>query len=137
VLLIGVCIVWFTVKEFAILDAAADIVVDAVLHLSKLSEVEIQASPVIGDVGFTPFPIFNPASVVVDAGKFNFPVIVSPDFATAPSAVRAFAAVVDPVPPLAIARVPARVTAPVVAVAGVNPVVPAEIEVTPALAAVV
>ena len=34
--------------------------------------------------------------------------------------------VLKPVPPLAIFSVPARVTAPVVAVDGVNPVVPAE-----------
>jgi hypothetical protein len=32
--------------------------------------------------------------------------------------------VVTPVPPLATAKVPAKVTTPVVAVAGVNPVVP-------------
>ena len=38
--------------------------------------------------------------------------------------------VVAPVPPLAILSVPARVTAPVVAVEGVNPVVPAENELT-------
>ena len=39
--------------------------------------------------------------------------------------------VVTPVPPLATANVPANVTAPVVAVLGVNPVEPAENEVTP------
>jgi hypothetical protein len=39
--------------------------------------------------------------------------------------------VVTPVPPFATARVPATVTAPIVAVAGVNPVVPNEIEFTP------
>jgi hypothetical protein len=39
--------------------------------------------------------------------------------------------VVTPVPPLATAKVPAKVTAPVVAVEGVKPVVPAEKEVTP------
>jgi hypothetical protein len=44
--------------------------------------------------------------------------------------------VVTPVPPLATARVPARVTAPVVAVFGVNPVVPAENDETTAEAAV-
>ena len=38
---------------------------------------------------------------------------------------------VTPVPPLATANVPDNVTAPVVAVLGVNPVVPAENEVTP------
>ena len=43
---------------------------------------------------------------------------------------------VTPVPPLATARVPARVTAPVVVVDGVNPVVPAENEETAAAAAV-
>ena len=41
------------------------------------------------------------------------------------------AGVVVPVPPLATASVPAKVTAPVVAVAGVKPVVPASNEVTP------
>ena len=40
-------------------------------------------------------------------------------------------AVLNPVPPLATAKVPAKVTAPVVAEAGVNPVVPPEIVVTP------
>ena len=39
--------------------------------------------------------------------------------------------VVTPVPPLETANVPDNVTAPVVAVLGVNPVVPAENEVTP------
>ena len=39
--------------------------------------------------------------------------------------------VVTPVPPLETASVPDNVTAPVVAVLGVNPVVPAENEVTP------
>ena len=39
--------------------------------------------------------------------------------------------VVTPVPPFATANVPARVTAPVVAVLGVRPVVPAENEDTP------
>ncbi len=39
--------------------------------------------------------------------------------------------VVTPVPPLATANVPANVTAPVVAVFGVNPVDPAENDVTP------
>lgn len=43
---------------------------------------------------------------------------------------------VCPVPPLATASVPARVTAPLVAVLGVNPVVPAEKVVTPLAAAV-
>ena len=38
---------------------------------------------------------------------------------------------VTPVPPLATANVPASVTAPVVLVLGVSPVVPAENEVTP------
>jgi hypothetical protein len=38
--------------------------------------------------------------------------------------------VVTPVPPLATAKVPATVTAPLVAVAGVKPVVPKVIEVT-------
>jgi hypothetical protein len=47
------------------------------------------------------------------------------------SALKAFTAVVCPVPPLAIAKVPARVIAPVDAVLGVNPVVPAEKVVTP------
>ena len=45
--------------------------------------------------------------------------------AAAERAVLAAPAVVDPVPPLATFNVPARVTAPVVAVLGVNPVVPA------------
>jgi hypothetical protein len=39
-------------------------------------------------------------------------------------------AAVTPVPPLAVARVPARVTAPVVVVLGVKPVDPAEKELT-------
>ena len=39
--------------------------------------------------------------------------------------------VVRPVPPLATAKVPARVMAPVVALFGVSPVVPAENDVTP------
>ena len=47
------------------------------------------------------------------------------------SAALAAGAVVAPVPPLAIARVPANVTAPVVAVFGVRPVVPAVNDVTP------
>jgi hypothetical protein len=42
---------------------------------------------------------------------------------------------VTPVPPLATARVPARVTAPDVAEAGVRPVVPPAKEVTPEVAA--
>lgn len=42
---------------------------------------------------------------------------------------------VSPVPPFATANVPATVTAPVVAVDGVRPVVPNEIEVTPVGAA--
>ena len=41
------------------------------------------------------------------------------------------AGVVVPVPPLATANVPAKVTTPVLAVAGVKPVVPALNEVTP------
>ena len=40
---------------------------------------------------------------------------------------------VSPVPPLVVASVPARVTAPVVAVLGVNPVVPALNDDTPRL----
>jgi len=48
-----------------------------------------------------------------------------------PKLVRAFAAVVAPVPPFATASVPASVTAPVVPVEGVRPVVPAEKELTP------
>jgi hypothetical protein len=39
---------------------------------------------------------------------------------------------VEFVPPLAIAKVPATVTIPVLAVDGVRPVVPKEIELTPA-----
>jgi len=46
-------------------------------------------------------------------------------------ALNADVAVVCPVPPLDIAKVPASVTAPVVVVFGVNPVVPAVNEVTP------
>mgnify|MGYP000394763045 CR=1 FL=1 len=38
-----------------------------------------------------------------------------------------------PVPPFAATKVPAKVTTPLVAVAGVNPVVPPEIVVTPSL----
>ena len=41
----------------------------------------------------------------------------------------------NPVPPLAVANVPATVTAPPVALAGVSPVVPNEIVVTPDAAA--
>ena len=48
-------------------------------------------------------------------------------------ALKAVLAVVCPVPPLAIAKVPASVTAPVVPVDGVSPVVPALNEVTPVL----
>ena len=44
---------------------------------------------------------------------------------------------VKPVPPFATANVPANVTAPVVPVLGVSPVVPAENDVTPALAIVI
>jgi hypothetical protein len=43
------------------------------------------------------------------------------------------AAVPDPVPPFAIFKTPASVIAPVVALFGVNPVVPALNDVTPAL----
>ena len=43
----------------------------------------------------------------------------------------AVAVAVELVPPLAMARVPATVTAPVVVVAGVSPVVPKVIELTP------
>ena len=46
-------------------------------------------------------------------------------------ALKAAFAVVCPVPPLTILSVPAKVIAPVVAVEGVNPVVPAENVVTP------
>ena len=49
---------------------------------------------------------------------------------------RAPAASVAPVPPLATTSVPASVTAPVVAVLGVNPVVPVEKDVTPSLTSV-
>ena len=38
-----------------------------------------------------------------------------------------------PVPPLAMAKVPLRITSPGVAATGVSPVVPPEIEVTPVL----
>jgi hypothetical protein len=55
---------------------------------------------------------------------------------TSPRFVRAFAAVVAPVPPLATFSVPATVTAPVVVVLGVSPVVPNEIEDTLAAALV-
>ena len=47
------------------------------------------------------------------------------------NALNAVFAVVWPVPPFAIANVPARVIAPVVAVFGVKPVVPALNDVTP------
>ena len=50
----------------------------------------------------------------------------------APRFVRAAEFVVAPVPPLAIASVPARVTAPEVAAEGVSPVVPVLKDVTPA-----
>jgi hypothetical protein len=51
-------------------------------------------------------------------------------------ALNAAALVVAPVPPFAIASVPASVTAPVVAVAGVRPVVPPETLKTPVFAMV-
>ena len=60
---------------------------------------------------------------------------VPPARGIAPKAVKAVEALVAPVPPLAIARVPANVTAPVVAVTGVSPVVPPENEVTLAIVA--
>ena len=56
--------------------------------------------------------------------------LLVPDFA-ATRFVLAPAAVVAPVPPLRTASVPATVTAPVVAVAGVSPVEPKVIELTP------
>ena len=55
-------------------------------------------------------------------------------FATFVTGMFAPASVLAPVPPLAIAKVPATVTAPLVAVAGVSPVDPKLIVVTPALA---
>jgi hypothetical protein len=59
------------------------------------------------------------------------PIIRSPVEVIGDKALNALAAVVWPVPPLAILSVPANVTAPVDAVFGVNPVVPAENDVTP------
>ena len=59
------------------------------------------------------------------------PMIKSPVVVTGANALNAADAVVCPVPPLVMASVPAKVTAPVVVVLGVNPVVPAENDVTP------
>ena len=56
--------------------------------------------------------------------------VLAPE-AAAVKFVLAPAAVVAPVPPFATAKVPATVTIPVLAVAGVKPVVPKEIELTP------
>ena len=57
--------------------------------------------------------------------------VLAPE-AAAVKFVLAPAAVVAPVPPLATANVPATVTMPVVDVAGVRPVEPKEMELTPA-----
>ena len=72
--------------------------------------------------------VFVPAVAV---GANGVPVRLGDATGAAPKFVNAAAAVVAPVPPLARAKVPAKVTAPVVAVEGVNPVDPPEIEVTP------
>lgn len=56
--------------------------------------------------------------------------LLVPDFA-ATKFVLASVAFTAPVPPLATAKVPATVTAPVVVVDGVSPVVPKVIELTP------
>ena len=72
--------------------------------------------------------VFVPAVAV---GANGVPVRLGDAKGAAPKFVNAAAAVVAPVPPLATAKVPAKVTAPVVAVVGVNPVDPPEIEVTP------
>ena len=59
------------------------------------------------------------------------PTIKSPVVVTGDSALKAADAVVCPVPPFAILSVPESAIAPVVAVLGVKPVVPAENDVTP------
>jgi len=65
------------------------------------------------------------------------PMIRSPVVVMGDSALKAADAEACPVPPLAMASVPAKVTAPVVLVLGVNPVVPAEKLVTPVLLIVI
>ena len=92
----------------------------------------------------------KPAAVpVVDwlnVGHVNVPVLKLPDVGVPSSGVIRVGLVesttapvpvlvVTPVPPFATASVPANVTAPVVAVAGVRPVVPALNEVTATLEA--
>ena len=79
-------------------------------------------------VGVIPIPKLPETDNV---GIVTVPVKVGDAKGAAPKFVNAAAAVVAPVPPFATIKVPAKVTAPVVAVAGVNPVVPPEIEVTP------
>ena len=41
----------------------------APLTRAKMPALVIHTSPLIGDVGALPWPIFNPASVVVEAGS--------------------------------------------------------------------
>jgi hypothetical protein len=64
--------------------------------------------------------------VLTPVPRIKSPVVVIGD-----RALNAAEAVVWPVPPLETTNVPARVTAPDVAVLGVNPVVPASNVVTP------
>ena len=74
-----------------------------------------------------------PAEVTVPVSVMPLTVPVPPTDVTvpAPKLALAAAAVVAPVPPLAITNVPAKTTAPVVGLLGVNPVVPALKLVTP------
>ena len=71
-------------------------------------------------------PIANRLAVLTPVPRIKSPAVVTGD-----RALNAAEAVVWPVPPLATANVPAKVTAPDVAVLGVNPVVPASNVVTP------
>jgi hypothetical protein len=108
---------------------------DPVATLVTVPVVELVPAPiaernVAASRAETVLSALNLGNVIAD-GFVNvnmlLPTVVAPRFVLAPVFV------VDPVPPFAIAKVPARVTAPVVPVAGVNPVVPALNDVTPAL----
>jgi hypothetical protein len=97
---------------------APEAVVEAV---PPLATARVPVTPVVKGkpVRFVATPdVGVPRAGVTRVGLFDSTTLVVP------------VEVVTPVPPLATARVPARVTTPVVAVEGVNPVVPAENDAT-------
>ena len=126
------------VPPFATASVPANVIapVVAVLGVKPVEPAENEVTPPVdaAHVAVVPLDVNTYPLVPMPRRVALFtplPMIKSPVEVIGDSALNAAAAVVCPVPPLAIASVPATVTAPEVAVFGVKPVEPKDMVVTP------